>query len=144
LPEVTDPETKRMSETSRQPVPVQVPVLMAKIHRATVTDADLHYEGSITIDRTLMDLAGLVAFQQVQVYNVTNGARFETYVIEGTADSGCICINGAAAHLAGTGDIVIIAAYVSVPAEAARSWRPRTVYVDAANRPLQARSAAAE
>ena len=133
-----------MSDVGGHVVPVQVPVLRAKIHRATVTDADLHYEGSITIDRTLMDLAGIVAFQQVQIYNVTNGARFETYVIEGEASSGCICINGAAAHLAGTGDIVIIAAYVSVPAEAARSWRPRSVYVDAATRPLPARSAAAE
>ena len=133
-----------MSDVSGQAVAMQVPVLLSKIHRATVTDADLHYEGSITIDRRLMDLAGFVAFQQVQVYNVTNGARFETYVIEGPADSGCICINGAAAHLAGTGDIIIIAAYVSVPAEAARSWRPRLVYVDAANRPLPARSAAAE
>lgn len=122
----------------------QVPMLLSKIHRATVTDADLHYEGSITIDRRLMDLAGLVAFQQVQIYNVSNGARFETYVIEGEADSGCICINGAAAHLAGSGDIVIIAAYVVVPANAVRSWQPRNVYVDAANRPRPARSAAAE
>ncbi len=72
-----------MSDVSGHVVPIQVPVLLAKIHRATVTDADLHYEGSITIDRTLMDLAGIVAFQQVQIYNVTNGARFETYVIEG-------------------------------------------------------------
>lgn len=133
-----------MSDIAGRAVAVQVPMLLAKIHRATVTDADLHYEGSITIDRRLMDLAGLVAFQQVQVYNVSNGARFETYVIEGEADSGCICINGAAAHLAGTGDIVIIAAYVTVPAEAVSSWRPRTVYVDARNRPLPARSAAAE
>ncbi len=133
-----------MSDVLRTPVPVQVPMLLSKIHRATVTDADLHYEGSITIDRRLMDLATLVPFQQVQVYNVSNGARFETYVIEGEADSGCICINGAAAHLAGTGDIIIIAAYVSVPAEAIRAWRPRAVYVDAANRPLPARGAAAE
>lgn len=123
-------------------VPIQVPVLYSKIHRATVSDADLHYEGSITIDRTLMDLAGLVAYQQVQIYNVTNGARFETYVIEGPGDNGDICINGAAAHRAGKGDIIIIAAYVAIPAEAARSWRPKTVYVDARNRPLPARSAA--
>lgn len=122
--------------------PIQVPVLYSKIHRATVSDADLHYEGSITIDRTLMDLAGLVAFQQVQVYNVTNGARFETYVIEGPNDGGDICINGAAAHRAGKGDIVIIAAYVSIPVEATRSWRPRSVYVDARNRPLPASHAA--
>ncbi|MBL8658216.1 MAG: aspartate 1-decarboxylase [Rhodospirillales bacterium] len=121
---------------------MQVPMLQAKIHRATVTDANLHYEGSITIDRRLMDLAGLLAYQQVQVYNVSTGARFETYIIEGDPGSGCICINGAAAHLAGTGDIVIIAAYVGVPAEAARTWRPRNVYVDAANRPLPQRAAA--
>lgn len=125
-------------------VPTQVPMLLSKIHRATVTDANLHYEGSITIDRRLMDRAGLVAFQQVQIYNVSTGARFETYVIEGEADSGCICINGAAAHLAGTGDIVIIAAYVSIPMEATSRWQPRNVYVDADNRPLHARSAAAE
>ena len=122
----------------------QIPMLLSKIHRATVTDADLHYEGSITIDRRLMDLAELIPFQQVQVYNVSNGARFETYVIEGEADSGCICINGAAAHLAGTGDIIIIAAYVTVAAEAVRSWQPRLVYVDADNRPLPVRSTAAE
>lgn len=121
---------------------IQVPMLLAKIHRATVTDANLHYEGSITIDRRLMDLGGLLAYQQVQVYNVSTGARFETYIIEGDPGSGCICINGAAAHLAGTGDIVIIAAYVGVPAEAARTWRPRNVYVDAANRPLPQRAAA--
>ncbi len=125
-------------------VPMQVPVLFSKIHRATVSDADLHYEGSITIDRTLMDLAGLVAFQQVQIYNVTNGERFETYVIEGPSDGGDIRINGAAAHRAGKGDIVIIAAYVAIPAEAARSWQPRAVHVDAHNRPLPARGRAAE
>lgn len=123
-------------------VPMQVPVLLSKIHRATVTDADLHYEGSITIDRALMNLAGLVAFQQVQIYNVTNGARFETYVIEGPSNGGDIRINGAAAHRAGKGDIIIIAAYVGIPAEAASSWRPKAVYVDAHNRPLHAREAA--
>jgi aspartate 1-decarboxylase len=132
-----------MNDARAHGMAMQVPVLLSKIHRATVSDADLHYEGSITIDRRLMTLARLVAFQQVQVYNVSNGARFETYVIEGEEDSGCICINGAAAHLAGGGDIIIIAAYVSVPAEAARSWRPYTVYVDAANQPLSARSAPA-
>src|SRR5512134_1470293 len=73
------PGRPSMNDASRQAVAMQVPVLLSKIHRATVTDADLHYEGSITIDRRLMDLAGLLAFQQVQVYNVNNGARFETY-----------------------------------------------------------------
>jgi aspartate 1-decarboxylase len=114
---------------------LQIPVLLAKIHRATVTDADLHYEGSITIDRTLMDLADLLPHQQVQVYNIANGARFETYVIEGGRDTGTIAINGAAAHLAGKGDLIIIAAYGMLPRAEAAAWRPRTVLVDADNRP---------
>lgn len=115
---------------------MQLPFLYSKIHRATVTAADLHYQGSITIDRRLMDLAGLSQHQQVQIYDVTNGARFETYVMEGARGSGCIQINGAAAHLAHVGDLVIIAAYaVMTPAEAA-TWQPSIVLVDAANRPL--------
>jgi aspartate 1-decarboxylase len=113
-----------------------VPMLYAKIHRATVTDANLDYEGSISIDRHLMDLSDLLPFQQVQIYNISTGARFETYVIEGAAHSGCIQINGAAARLAHPGDLIIIAAYVSLPRAEAVAWRPRVVYVDAANRPL--------
>ncbi|MFO1127621.1 MAG: aspartate 1-decarboxylase [Rhodospirillales bacterium] len=113
-----------------------VPMLYSKIHRATVTAADLNYEGSISIDRQLMDLAGLLPYQQVQIYNIATGARFETYVIEGAAQSGCIQINGAAARLAHPGDLIIIAAYVSLPRAEAIAWRPRVVYVDAANRPL--------
>ena len=111
------------------------PLLYSKIHRATVTDADLHYEGSITIDRTLMDLADLLPHQQVQVYNVSNGARFETYVMEGAADSGCIHINGAAAHKAGVSDLLIIAAYAAMSRQEAAAWQPRVVLVDASNRP---------
>lgn len=114
---------------------VSVTMLFSKIHRATVTAADLHYEGSITIDRELMDLAGLITHQQVQIYNVSNGARFETYVIEGTAGSGTIQINGAAAHLADVGDIIIIAAYASMSRAAAEGWQPLVVSVDADNRP---------
>ncbi|MFO1153232.1 MAG: aspartate 1-decarboxylase [Rhodospirillales bacterium] len=120
-----------------------VPMLYSKIHRATVTAADLNYEGSISIDRHLMDLAELLPYQQVQIYNIATGARFETYVIEGGAHSGCIQINGAAARLAHPGDLIIIAAYVSLPRAEAVAWRPRVVYVDAANRPLNTTSEAA-
>lgn len=119
---------------------MQISMLFSKIHRATVTAADLHYVGSITIDRDLMDRAGLVEHQQVQIYNITNGARFETYVMEGIAGSGCIQINGAAAHLAGIGDLVIVAAYATMSREEAARWQPRIVLVDADNR---ARPAAA-
>ena len=116
---------------------MQICVLFSKIHRATVTAADLHYEGSITIDRTLMDGAGLTVHQQVQIYNVSNGARFETYVMEGEAGSGCIQINGAAAHRAGVGDLIIIAAYAVMSVEEAACWQPRIVLVDGKNRPRQ-------
>lgn len=114
---------------------MQLPLLFSKIHRATVTGADLHYEGSITIDRELMDLAGLLAHQQVQIYDITNGARFETYVMEGAAGSGCIQINGAAAHLAHVGDLIIIAAYALMSPEEAARWSPNIVLVDERNRP---------
>ena len=116
---------------------MNISVLQAKIHRATVTDANLDYEGSITIDTDLLSASGLVPFQQVHVYNITNGHRFETYIIEGEAGRGDITINGAAAHLASTGDKVIIAAYALVTPEQARHWRPRLVFVDAANRRKQ-------
>lgn len=114
---------------------MKIPMLYAKIHRARVTDAQLHYEGSLTIDQHLMDLAGLVEYQQIQVYNITTGARFETYTIVGEAHSGIIQVNGAAAHLARTGDLIIIAAYADVPYEERSAWEPRLVYVDAQNRP---------
>lgn len=116
---------------------IQIPVLFSKIHRATVTDADLHYEGSITVDRHLMDLAELVPHQMVQIYNITTGARFETYVIEGEPYSGCIQINGAAAHLAKRGEMVIIAAYASMPRHDALKWNPRTILVDERNQPTK-------
>lgn len=108
--------------------------LFSKIHRATVTDADLHYEGSITIDRDLMDAAGFLEHERVEIYNVTNGNRFATYVLEGERGSGVIQINGAAAHLARRGELVIIAAYCDLePAEAA-THQPRVVLVDEKNR----------
>lgn len=110
-------------------------VLYSKIHRATVTDAQLHYEGSLTIDRYLMALAGLVEYQQIDVYNITSGDRFTTYAIEGEAHSGIIQVNGAAAHRATAGQLIIIAAYADIPIEGGANWRPRLVFVDRNNRP---------
>ncbi len=86
-------------------------MLKSKIHRATVTDADLDYEGSLTIDKKLMEAAGLMAFEQVKVYNISNGKRFDTYIIEGEAGRGDICLNGAAARMGAQGDKIIIASY---------------------------------
>ncbi|HEX3005881.1 MAG TPA: aspartate 1-decarboxylase, partial [Angustibacter sp.] len=87
------------------------PMLLGKIHRATVTEADLHYVGSLTLDADLLDAAGLLPGQQVDVVDVTNGARLTTYVIEGERGSGVVCVNGAAAHLVHPGDVVIVIAY---------------------------------
>ena len=109
-------------------------MLKSKIHRATVTHADLHYVGSLTIDRDLMDATELLPGEQVAVVDVTNGARLETYVIEGVRGSGVIGINGAAAHLVHEGDLVIVISYAQVDEAEARRWRPRVVHVDAANR----------
>jgi aspartate 1-decarboxylase len=106
----------------------------SKIHRATVTQADLHYVGSITIDADLMDAADLLPGEQVAVVDVTNGARLETYVIGGERGSGVIGINGAAAHLVKTGDLVIIISYATLPEVEAKAYLPRTVHVDAANK----------
>ncbi|HDS17000.1 MAG TPA: aspartate 1-decarboxylase [Proteobacteria bacterium] len=105
-----------------------------KLHRATVTDANLAYEGSITIDRTLLETSGILPYEQVQIYNLTNGARFTTYVIEGDYDSGEICINGAAARLARKGDMLIIAAYALLDAKEAATFKPRNILVDENNR----------
>ncbi len=108
-----------------------------KIHRATVTEANLDYVGSITIDETLMKAAGLLEFEQVSVANITNGERFETYVIKGEADSGVICINGAAAHKATRGDLIIIIAYAQFEESEAKKYVPRFVFVDAENRQVK-------
>ena len=110
-------------------------MLKCKIHRATITDADIHYEGSITIDRRLMDLADLVPYEQVNVWDVDNGNRLVTYVIEGERDSGEICMNGAAARLIHKDDTVIITSFVSVPEDQAGNYHPKIVYVDGENRP---------
>ncbi len=109
-------------------------LLKSKIHRATVTEADLNYPGSITIDLDLMELADIVEHEQVDVYNVTGGERFTTYAIPGEPGSGVICINGAAAHLARPGDLVIIASYADYSPEEVREHEPRIVLVDEGNR----------
>lgn len=110
-------------------------LLKSKIHRATVTEANLDYEGSVTIDENLMLAANLVEFEQVQIYDVTNGSRVTTYVITGPAGSGVICINGAAAHLVHPGDIVIIAGYALFSeAEVASGVNPRILRVDEKNK----------
>lgn len=109
-------------------------MLKSKIHRAVLTDANLNYMGSITIDRDLLEAADILPFEQVQVVNNNNGARFETYAIEGESGSGCICLNGAAARLGQPGDILIILSYVQVEEEHAREHKPRVVFVDEKNR----------
>jgi aspartate 1-decarboxylase len=115
-------------------------MLKAKIHRARVMDANLAYEGSITIDETLMEAADILPFEQVQIYNVTNGNRFETYAITGERDSGVICINGAAAHQASRDDLIIIASYGLFDMEEYSRHHPKLVYVDEANRIIQVKS----
>jgi aspartate 1-decarboxylase len=117
-------------------------LLRSKIHRATVTEANLHYEGSISIDAELMRAAGLVEFEMVQVADVENGARLETYVMTGPAGSGMIRMNGAAARLVGVGDHVIIMAYAQVEDPPPADWQPAIVLVDEVNRIKEARDAA--
>lgn len=110
------------------------PMLLGKIHRATVTDADLHYVGSLTVDADLLDAADLLPGQQVDVVDVTNGSRLTTYVIPGERGSGVLCINGAAAHHVHPGDTVIVIAYGMLDDAEARTHRPHVVFVDADNR----------
>jgi aspartate 1-decarboxylase len=113
-------------------------LLKSKIHRACVTQADLDYEGSISIDRRLLAAADIVEHEQVQVYDITNGHRLTTYAIAAEAGSGTIGINGAAARLVNTGDLVIIASYAQYENAEAQGHRPRIVLVDQQNRPRQA------
>ena len=103
-------------------------ILKSKIHRVKVTEANLDYIGSITIDRDLMDAAGIVAGEKVSVVDNTNGARLETYVIEGKRGSGCVCMNGAAAHLVHPGDVIIIMAYALMTPEEAKDFKPQIVF----------------
>ena len=114
-------------------------MLGGKIHRATVTDACLEYEGSVTIDRDLLEAAGILGNEAVEVWNVTNGARLTTYALEGPRGSGTVCVNGAAAHHVSPGDLVILATFVDVEDAEAGLWRPRVAFVDSANRLVQVR-----
>lgn len=118
-------------------------LLKSKIHRATVTDADLEYEGSVSIDPVLADAADIIPFERVEIYNVTNGERFATYYIEGEPGSGEVTINGAAAHKANRGDIVILCSYAEYQEVEARAHKPKLIYVDGQNRIQQQKSAVA-
>ena len=110
-----------------------------KIHRATITEANLNYMGSITIDQELMKAAGIITGERVQVVDIDNGSRLETYVIPGAANSGVICLNGAAARLVSVGDKVIIIAYAQMDAQEARTFVPSVVMVDERNRIVEVR-----
>lgn len=115
---------------------MQRKMLKSKIHRATVTDANLNYRGSITIDADLMDDADILEYERVEIWNVTNGNRFSTYALCGQRGSGTVCINGAAAHKAGPGDIIIIASFAWMDEDEAQIARPRIIHVDAENKPV--------
>jgi aspartate 1-decarboxylase len=109
-------------------------MLKSKIHRAVVTQADVDYEGSLTLDAHLLEAADILPFEEVHVWNVTRGTRLRTYAMTGEAGSGVVCVNGAAAHLAQPGDVVIIATFTQLDDAAARLHRPRIVLVDPGNR----------
>ncbi len=111
-----------------------VTILKSKIHRATVTEANLNYIGSITIDENLMEAANIIEYEKVSIVNNNNGARFETYVIKGERNSGVICINGAAARLVETGDIVIIMAFTSMEMNEAKEFKPAIVFPNSSNK----------
>lgn len=113
---------------------MQRSMLKSKIHRARITDSNLHYEGSLTIDADLMKAADILPFEQIKIYNVNNGARFDTYAIEGPAGKGDICLNGAAARMGAPGDLIIIATYANYEEADAVSHEPRIVLVDSRNR----------
>ena len=107
-----------------------IEVLKSKIHCARVTEANLNYMGSITIDEDLMDAANLIAGEKVHIVNNNNGARFETYIIKGERGSGCVCLNGAAARLVQVGDVVIIMSYAQMDFEEAKAFRPAVIFPD--------------
>jgi aspartate 1-decarboxylase len=113
---------------------MKLQVFKSKVHRATVTHADLSYEGSVTMDRLLMDAANILPYEAVHIWNVTRGTRLMTYALEGPAGSGAICVNGAAAHLNQPGDLVILATFAEMTPEEARAHKPRVVRVDSRNR----------
>jgi aspartate 1-decarboxylase len=117
---------------------VNLTILKSKIHRATVTEANLYYEGSITIDKSLMNAANLLPYEQVHIFNLTNAERFITYVIEGERDTGVICTNGAAAHCARKGDTLIIVSFTQMSPEEASIFKPKLVYVNPKNIQVEA------
>ncbi len=119
-------------------------MLKSKIHRLTVTDADLHYEGSLSLDRDLMDIADLKPFERIEVYNINNGERFSTYVIPAPRGSGEVKLNGAAARLGSKGDLIIIASYAEFEEEELQNYRPTLVYVDSNNRVVSVKYAMEE
>ncbi len=120
---------------------MQRTMLKSKLHRAHATHSELHYEGSCAIDETLLDAANIHEYEQIQIYNVSNGARFTTYAIRAARDSGIISVNGAAAHHANPGDIVIIATYAVYNEIELARYTPELVYVDEANRVIETRRA---
>ena len=107
---------------------MQIQVMKSKLHRVTITEADLNYIGSITIDEDLMDAANLIEHEKVQIVNITNGERLETYVIRGKRGSGAICLNGAAARKASPGDLVIIMSYALMDFEVAKTFKPSVIF----------------
>jgi aspartate 1-decarboxylase len=111
-------------------------LLKSKIHRATITDSNIHYQGSMTIDLDLMEAADILPFEQINVYNISNGERFETYAVEGSRGSGEICLNGAAARKGVVGDLIIIATYAGLNEQELKNFQPKIVQVDARNRRL--------
>ena len=111
-----------------------ITMLKSKLHRGTVTQADLHYEGSITIDEDLLEAANMLVYEQVDVLNINNGARFTTYTIPGKRGSGQICVNGAAARLVQKGDLVIICTYLQIEQEKARNFVPKIILLDENNK----------
>lgn len=111
-----------------------IEVLKSKIHCATITEANLHYMGSITIDEALMEAAGLIAGERVYIVNNMNGERFDTYIIKGPRNSGCICLNGAAARKVQVGDVVIIMAYAQMTPEEAAAFTPKVIFPTADNK----------
>ncbi|MFA7381507.1 MAG: aspartate 1-decarboxylase [Bacteroidia bacterium] len=113
---------------------MHIQLLKSKIHRAKVTQAELHYVGSITIDEALMDAANLIENEKVQVVNINNGERLETYVIKGERNSGIVCLNGPAARKVQVGDLVIVISYCSMEFEAAKKYQPISIYPDDNNR----------
>ena len=113
---------------------MDIEILKSKVHRATITEANLHYIGSLTLDEDLMDAANLIEHEKVQVVNVNNGSRLETYLIKGRRGSGVCCLNGPAARQGAVGDVVVIISYARMSFESAKTFKPTVVFPDAANR----------